>query len=179
MRDTAGTSLVALLCASAFAPLLTTAGVSGPAALAWMGIAGNVGAEALAGMARQAVDSVRGNGEDEEEIDLQAVIDEFALNLETALSRDDGLGAALRDVTSQLLREMKATNSIVAHLAESEALHSARLSRELAVLGQRFSEFALVQEQAHGACAATEQLREQNLILAEIRDCIRVLSSDS
>lgn len=97
MRGTAGTSLVVLLCASAFAPLLTTAGVSNPAALAWMGIAGNVGAEALGTVAKQAIDAVRGDcGDTGAEADLRAVTDELASRLEAVLSRDCDLRAALR-----------------------------------------------------------------------------------
>ena len=195
VRDKAGTSLVAVLCASAFAPLLTTAGVSSPVALACVGIAGNVGAEVLAGLAGQAIAAVRGeDGEGEEATDLRAVRDELAVRLETALSRDDDLGAALRDATAQLLRETHVTASIAAYLAEAEVCHSAHLSAELVTLGERFDEFAFIHEEVRAAVnglqscltdsrirqrAATEQLHEQNLLLTEIRDCIRLLRSET
>jgi hypothetical protein len=190
MRDTAGTSLVALLCASAFAPLLTAGDMSGPAALAWMSIAGNVGAEALASVTMQAIDAVR--GADGEDAGVQAVTDELAARLEAALNRDDDLGSVLRSATSQLLREVQATTSIVECLAESGADQYAYLSHELAALGLRFSEFSFLYEEIHGdltrvesfltdhrigrCCPTTEQLREQNLLLTEIRDYIRVLN---
>jgi hypothetical protein len=116
MRAAAGGSLVALLCAGAFAPLLTSSDASGTVALAWMGIAGNVGAEALAGMAMQAIDMVRGDGVD---------------------GAEDGEGAE---------------DEVGAEGGAGDGVDLGEVLRE-----------------------AAGHLREQNVILAEIRDSIRLL----
>jgi hypothetical protein len=79
-------------------------------ALAWMGIAGNVGAEALASMAMQAIDIVRGD-------DAEGAEDE--VGAEGGVGDDVDLGEVLRE--------------------------------------------------------AAGHLREQNVILTEIRDCIKLL----
>jgi hypothetical protein len=78
-----GTSLVALLCASALAPVVAAGVVFGPILLAGVGVVGAVGAGVLTDVVTGAVDRLRGDGKEVSQASLEG---ELALKLEEALS---------------------------------------------------------------------------------------------
>jgi WD40 repeat protein len=126
-RQATGISLVALLCASALAPVVAAGMAVGPVLLAGMGLAGSVGAGALTDVVEGALEALRGRGEEREEEEVEQ---ELAARLEAALSSADASGAALREAVAGLLRELGAVQGAVAE--------------GLAGLGVQFAEFAFV-----------------------------------
>jgi hypothetical protein len=100
-RRVSGTSLVALMCASALAPVVAAGVVVGPVLLAGVGVVGAVGAGVLTDVVTGVVDRLRGDGK---EISQASVEKELALKLEEALVGQRGSASALREAVAALLR---------------------------------------------------------------------------
>src|SRR5215469_8691883 len=104
-----GTSLVALLCASALAPVVAAGVVVGPVLLAGVGVVGAVGAGALTEVVTGVVDRMRGNGED---ISQASAEKELTLKLEEALVNNADSASALREAVAALLRGVDAIAAV-------------------------------------------------------------------
>lgn len=184
VRNISGISLVALLCASAFAPLAASWSAGALAS-----VVGNAGAEVLAGVVTQALDALRGRNRGRpatgEEIE-RAV----ARGLEAALAEVGEHGTAVREATCELLRELGATRAVVEQASEvGEQTRADVVSclTRLARLSAQFDEFAPLSEEIYQATwrieemvrehlvearAADERLREHGMMLAQIRDLL-------
>lgn len=184
-RRASGVSLVALLCASALAPVVAAGMALGPVALAAAGVAGNVGAGVLAELVNGVVDSLR---RDEELPSEESVEHALAERLEAALSCADASGAALRETTADLLRSLDAVQAVVEHLASTDQQALTAVTEDLADLGDRFTEFGFVtgdilravqhvdvslREQRAEYRVLSEQSREHSLKLSLVLDELR------
>ncbi|MBR7826387.1 WD40 repeat domain-containing protein [Actinospica sp. MGRD01-02] len=184
LRNAAGISLVAMLCAGALAPFATAVVALGPLALAGLGLAGNIGAEALADVLLKSIDTLR-DGSAEDDPSEEALTGELASRLEEALSRADASGAALREATAQLLRESEAGRVVVEQIAAAEEGVRLTVAHGLTEVGRQFSEFAFLGSDIRDATlrieaslrehraeyrVESERMREQSLVLAQIRE---------
>ena len=93
-RRMSGTSLVALLCASALAPVVAAGVVVGPVVLAGVGVVGAVGAGVLTDVVTGVVDHLRGDGK---ELSQASVEKELALKLDEALVSQRDSASELRE----------------------------------------------------------------------------------
>lgn len=184
-RRASGVSLMAVLCASALAPVVAAGMALGPVALAAAGVAGNVGAGVLAELVNGVVDSLR---RDEELPSEESVEHALAERLEAALSCADASGAALRETTADLLRSLGAVQVVVEHLASTDQQALIAVTEDLADLGDRFTEFGFVtgdilravqhvdvslREQRAEYRVLSEHSREQSLKLSLVLDELR------
>jgi hypothetical protein len=108
-RRVTGTSLVALLCASALAPVVAAGVMVGPVLLAGVGVVGAVGAGVLTEVVTGAVDRLRRDGK---EISQASVEDELARNLKEALESNADSASALRGAVAALLRGVDAIAAV-------------------------------------------------------------------
>ena len=183
-RRVTGTSLVALLCASALAPVVVAGVVVGPILLAGVGVVGAVGAGALTDLVTGVVDRLRGNGK---EISQASVESELALRLEEALASQGNSASALREAVAALLRGVDAVAAVrEATEARDESL-ILLVAEGFAGLDERFSEFTPViediqralwglQESAQRQQAVTrveqERARQDSLMLLQVREML-------
>jgi Novel STAND NTPase 1 len=184
-RRVTGTSLVALLCASALAPVVAAGVVVGPILLAGVGVVGAVGAGALTDVVMGVVDRLRGNGK---EISQASVENELALRLEEALASQENSASALREAVAALLRGVDAVAAVrEATEARDEGL-VLLVAEGFAGLDERFSEFTPViedirralwdlQESAQQQQAVMrveqERARQDSLTLLQVREVLQ------
>jgi WD40 repeat protein len=183
-RRVSGTSLVALMCASALAPVIAAGVVVGPVLLAGVGVVGAVGAGVLTDVVTGVIDRLHGDGK---EFSQASVEKELALELEEALVGQRGSASALREAVAALLRGVDAIAAVSeAGAARDQSLVLA-VAEGFAGLDKRFSEFAPVvddiqrvlwnlQESARQQEAdrrvERERAREDSLTLVQVRDML-------
>ena len=136
-RRVAGTSLVALLCASALAPVVAAGVVVGPILLAGVGVVGAVGAGALTNVVSDAVNRLRGDGK---EVSQDSVENELTQRLEKELASEADSASSLREAVAALLRGVDAMAAVREGAAQDQNLMQA-IGEGFAALDQRFSEF--------------------------------------
>ena len=161
VRRLSGTSLVALLCSAALAPVAAAAGGVGPVVLAGMGVVGSVGANVLADMATGVVERLQGDGV---EVSLSSVEAELAVRLEDALQGQDESAAALREAAAGLLREIDAVGVVAEAAAHDQDLLPA-VAEGFAGLGTQFGEFgSVLHDLRRVAWELEEKLRQQQAV---------------
>ena len=154
VRRVGGTSLVAMLCASALAPLAAAGLAVGPVTLAAVGVVGAVGAGKLTEVVDSALEALRGGAGEGDE---QAVEKELVEHLERALSGSDASSAAVREAAAELLRGLDVVHGLVAE--------------GLAGLSVQFTEFAFVaQDIRAGVLAIETSMREQSAVSEQARE---------
>ena len=184
-RRVTGTSLVALLCASALAPVVVAAGVVvGPVLLAGVGVVGAVGAGVLTDVVTGAVDRLRSNGK---EVSQASVEGELALRLEEALASQGNSASALREAVAALLQGVDAVAAVREATEAGDQNLVLLVAEGFAGLDERFNEFTPViedirralwdlQESARQQQAVTrieqERGRQDSLMLLQVRQTL-------
>ena len=185
VRQVSGTSLVALLCASALAPVVAAGVVVGPVLLAGVGVVGAVGAGVLTEIVTDAIDRLRRDGT---ELTQASVEKELILKLEEELGARGNSAAKLREAVAALIRGIDA----IAAMNEAGAVRDHSLMLAMAEgfteLDERFSEFTPVVEDMRQVLwdlqeAARQQdahrrvelarAREDSLMLLQMRDLLQ------
>jgi WD40 repeat protein len=153
-----GVSLVALMCASAFAPVLAAGVAIGPVMLAGMGVAGAVGAGVLTDVITGVMDRLRRDGE----VVSQASVEvELAARLEEALKRQGDSASALREALAAVLRGVDAVGAVVETAAASDRSLLPAMFEGIKGLGEQFSEFAFVIDDVRRVVWAIEESQRQ------------------
>ena len=184
-RRMSGTSLVALMCASALAPIVAAGVVVGPVLLAGVGVVGAVGAGVLTDVVTGVVDRLRGDGK---EVSQASVEKELALKLEEALVGQRDSASELREAISALLRGVDAIGAVGEAGAARDQNLMLTVAEGFAGLDEQFSEFAPViddirralwdlQESARQQEAdrrlERERAREDSLTLVQVRGMLQ------
>jgi hypothetical protein len=161
-RRISGTSLIALMCAAALAPVVAAGVAVGPVVLAGMGVAGAVGGNILTDVVKEAVERLRGNGEAVSPASVEA---ELAKRLDEALSAQGESASALREAVAAVLRSADAVSAAVEAAAarEESLLHA--VVEGFTGLGGQFSEFTFVVDDVRRAVWKIEgSLRQQQAV---------------
>lgn len=160
-RGLSGLSLIAVLCASAVAPVALVSSAIGPVLTAWLTTAGAVGSNLLA----EVITSVAGRSEEAgvraaPEVELMV-----AVELEARMAAPGRQAAALRGDVAGLLRERGAQQVLLEALAQSDGELQEVLAEGMALLAGRFAEFAglvgAVREGVRELQAAAGEQREE------------------
>lgn len=157
-RQLSGVSLVALLCASALAPVLA-AGTAPLAAMAAIGVLGSVGANVLTDVIGKAVDRLRDRGVSGSE---PAVRSELMALLEQRLSGPASSAADLRVAAAELLQRVDAVAAVVEDLQTSNTELLPAVAQGFADLGARFDEFAFTAQDMRLAVWRIEESLRDN-----------------
>jgi hypothetical protein len=184
-RKVTGTSLVALLCASALAPVVAAGVVAGPVLLAGAGVVGALGAGALTDVVTGVIDRLRGTGK---EISQASVESELALRLEEALASQGKSASALRETVAALLRGVDAVEAVREATEERHESLMLLVAEGFAGLDERFSEFTPVIEDIRRALwdlqesgqqqqavmrVEQERARQDSLTLLQVREMLQ------
>ncbi len=172
LRTVSGISLVALLCASALAPLVAPGMALAPEAAAGLGVAGGVGAEVLGHVLTQALEALRG-GKHEQPPTEDAITEAIAASLEAAMNSADDTGAELRQAASELLQRLGATQAVVEQVVHSGEQTRTQVIEGLVSLGERFAEFGLLREDIRRA--TLQILDSQDELRGDVRTQIKLL----
>ena len=163
IRDISGLSLVALLCASALAPVIAAGMAAGPVVLAGVGVAGSVGANVLTDVVAGVVERLRRGGKPVAAAALKAALAE---SLSKALEAPGDKTIELRSAVAELLRGVDAVSMAVTEIAGRDLDLLPLLIQGFAVLGDQFGEFAfIVEEVQRGVWAIEASLRQQQSML--------------
>jgi hypothetical protein len=158
-RRVSGLSLVALLCASALAPVVAAGVVVGPVVLAGLGVIGAVGAGVLTDVVQGAVDRLRRDGKLVSQASVEA---ELATRLEEALQGQGESASALRETVAAVLRGVDAVGALMEAAAARDQDLLPTVVEGFADLGERFGEFEFVVGDVRRAVWAIEgSLRQQ------------------
>ena len=150
-----GTSLAALMCASALAPVIA-AGAT-PTLLAGAGVVGAVGAGTLTELANDIIHRLREGGE---EVSADSIEVGLALRLEEALQERGESASALREEVAALLHELDAVAVMLAEAADLDQDLLQLVGEGFAGLGEQFSEFAFaVNDERQALWRIEEELR--------------------
>ncbi|MEY9911801.1 tetratricopeptide (TPR) repeat protein [Catenulispora sp. MAP12-49] len=138
VRRVSGLSLIAVLCASAVAPVALVGQTIGPAIAAWLATAGSIGSNVLADVIISTVSqrSQEGVGEP---ADLELAV---AIELEARMAGGGPEAATLRDAVAHILSERGAQQVLLETLAEGDVDLQIAVAESVALLGGRFDEFA-------------------------------------
>jgi WD40 repeat protein len=139
MRRVSGTSIVAMLCASALAPVVAAG--AGPVMLASMGVVGAVGADVLTDVINGALDRLRRNGGLISEESIEA---ELAARLEEALEAQGEAASSLREAVAAVLQTVNAVSAVMEAAAAHEQELLPVIVEGFTGLGEQFTEFAFV-----------------------------------
>ena len=184
-RRVSGTSLVALLCASALAPVVAAGVVVGPVLLAGLGVVGAVGAGALTDVITDVADRLRRDGK---EVSQASVENDLALKLEEALASQGDSASALREAVAALLRGVDAMAAVEEASAARDQNLMLVVAEGFAGLDEQFSEFAPVIEDVRRALwdlqesarqqeadrrVERERAREDSLTLLQVREMLQ------
>jgi hypothetical protein len=176
---------VALLCASALAPVVAAGVVVGPVLLAGVGVVGAVGAGALTDVITGVVDRLRRDGK---EVSQASVENELALELEEALASQGDSASALREAVAALLRGVDAIAAVKEASAARDQNLMLAVAEGFAGLDERFSEFTPVIEDVRRALwdlqesarqqeadrrVERERAREDSLTLLQVREMLQ------
>jgi hypothetical protein len=161
VRRYTGASLLALLCAGAFGPLLGTG--AGAVVVAGIGVLGNVGSNVLSQFLERAIDRLRAAGGRQPTV---AEIEQELLDrIAEALAVGDDRAAALIGEIAAVLREAGVVGAALQAAVETgdEGMQQ-ELTRAFAELGTEFAEFGFVlAEVRESAGAIQDLLRRQEL----------------
>ena len=137
-RRISGLSLMAVLCASAVAPVALVGPEIGPVLAAWLGTVGAVGSNLLADV----VTNVAGRGEKVRGRTGPELERAVAAELELRMAAPGRAAAMLRDEVARYLREHGAQQMLVDALAEGDSDVRDVLAEAMVLLLGRFGEFA-------------------------------------
>ena len=138
VRRVSGLSLMAVLCASAVAPVVLVGQELGPVLAAWLATAGSVGSNLLADV----VTDVAGRRGEAGERTALEVEREVAAELEARMAAPGRLAAVLRGEVAGVLRERGARQVLLEALAEGDGDAREVLAEGMALLVGQFEEFA-------------------------------------
>lgn len=184
MRQASGVSLVALLCASAVAPVVAAGMPVGPVLLAGVGVVGSVGANVLTDVVNTVIERLRADGQP---VTVEVLEPVLAAELEAALTGSAESSAALREFVAAVLRELGAVQMVVQAAVDGDDRLRVVLAEGLAGLDGQFSEFALVVDDVRRAVwtieealreeratrrVQAERAREQSLMLSRVLSAV-------
>ena len=156
-RRVSGTSLAALMCASALAPVITAGSAIDPTFLAGVGVVGAVGAGILTEVVNDVIDHLRESGE---EVSESSIEERLSTRLEQVLQNQDESAPALRKAVAALLHEMDAVAVMLAAAADIDQELLRLIGEGFAGLGEQFSEFAFaVNDEREALWQIEEELR--------------------
>ena len=131
-------SLIAVLCASAVAPVALVGQPMGPAITTWLATAGSIGSNLVADV----ILSTARKRSQKPDMDAAALERAFASELEARMAAAGPEAAALRSAVAGLLREHGAQQVLLEALADGNLELRIGLAESMAMLGGRFDEFA-------------------------------------
>ena len=137
VRRVSGVSLMAVLCASAVAPVVLVGQEVGPVLAAWLATAGSVGSNLLADV----ITNVAGRREATDGLSASGVEQAVAVALEARMAAPSGQAAVLRGEVAGLLRERGAQQVLVEALAEGDGDVREVLAEAMVLLLGQFEEF--------------------------------------
>jgi tetratricopeptide (TPR) repeat protein len=172
-RRVSGLSLMAVLCASAVAPVVLVGQELGPVLAAWLATAGSVGSNLLA----EVITGVAGRREGVEGRSAEQVELAVAVELEARMAASGRSAVALRSEVAGLLRERGAQQVLLEALAEGDSDLQEALAEGLALLAGQFGEFAglldAVGEGVRHLQAAAYEQRGENRAQERHRDHVQ------
>ena len=183
VRRVSGLTVVAVLCASAIAPVALVAPAIGPALAAWLTTVGAVGSNVLGDVIMDVVGERPANAA----VDAQAVELALADELEARMAGSGPQAAELREAVADLLHRLEAQQALSEALAGGNSDAQTALA-SMAELAEQFTEFASVGEEIRQTVwdirdsllkqgaqlrVQSEQSREQSLILSQVLETLR------
>ena len=138
-RRVSGLSLAALMCASAFAPVIAAGVAISPTMLASLGVIGAVGAGTLTDVVDNVIDHLRESGK---ELTSVSVEEALAIRIEEALQSQEDSAAALREAVAALLQEVGAVAALLTAAADRDRDLLRIVGEGFTELGGQFGEFA-------------------------------------
>lgn len=136
-RRMSGTSLLAVICAAALAPIAAAGMAAGPVLAASAGLAGALGGNALTDIVLAAVARLRGAGEDVSQASVEA---ELAVRLDQLLTAQGEMTSDLRQAIAMVLRSPVVMDAAVEAAARDERL-LVIMAEGFAALSGQFGEF--------------------------------------
>jgi hypothetical protein len=156
-RRVSGTSLAALMCASALAPVIAAGSAIDPTFLAGVGVVGAVGAGVLTEVVNDVIDHLRESGE---EVSENSIEERLSTRLEQVLENQDESAPALRKAVAALLHEMDAVAVMLAAAADLDQELLRLIGEGFAGLGEQFTEFSFaVNDEREALWQIEEELR--------------------
>jgi tetratricopeptide (TPR) repeat protein len=172
-RRVSGLSLMAVLCASAVAPVVLVGQELSPVLATWLATAGSVGSNLLADV----ITNVAGRREGAEGRSAEQVELAVAVELEARMAAPGLQAAVLRGEVAGLLRKRGAQHVLLEALAEGDGDVQEVLAEGLALLARQFGEFAglldAVGEGVRHLQAAAYEQRGENQAQAQHRDQVQ------
>ena len=161
-RRVSGVSLVALLCASALAPVVAAGIAVGPVMLAGIGVVGAVGADVLTDVIKGVVDHLRRDGKEMSQASVESAL---AARLEELLGNQGESAEALREAVAAVLHGVDAVNTLVEAAARDQSLLPV-VMKGFTGIGERFNEFEFIVKDVRQAVWEIEaSLRQQQAFL--------------
>jgi hypothetical protein len=159
LRSLTPPAVLALLCASAFSPLLVAAGVTSVTAVAGLGVAGALGAETLAEVIKKALERLAGAGGDVEEPG-ERVEREVEAAVNQALDAGGDRADRLRTEIASILQRIGAASVALDAVADHSIADRVEVTEALNRLGAKFGEFAFLVTDVHATAIDIKDMLE-------------------